>query len=55
MKNCTTPRTLAECQFTTGYSTAHQRQPWRLSDLLRAVVCVAACVAIGTFIARGSF
>jgi hypothetical protein len=46
-----TPRTLAECRFTAGYPIAHYRAPWRLADFGWAIVCVAACVAVGALLA----
>lgn len=46
MKNYCTPRTLADCTFTTGYSTAPHRTPWRVADLVIAALAVAALAAI---------
>lgn len=34
---------------------SHSRQPWRMADFIRAVVCVAGCAVIAILIARGSF
>ena len=49
MKNITTPRTLADCSFEVGYSTAPHRQPWRLADLVIAALAVVtlAGIAVG--------
>lgn len=45
----TTPRTLAECHWATGYSRAHVSEPafYRAG---RAAVCIAACILIGLLI-----
>jgi hypothetical protein len=45
----TTPRTLSECVFVTGYSRAHVSEPafYRAG---RAAVCIAACVLIGILV-----
>ncbi len=48
------PRSLAEA-FPAEHACAIEvyRAPWRFKDALRAVVCVAACVAIGSMLAWG--
>lgn len=46
MKNYCTPRTLADTTFTTGYSTAPHRTPWRVVDLVIAALAVAALAGI---------
>jgi len=49
MKPNATPRTLAECQFVTGYSSAETRRadrPYRWAVLLACIV-IGATFAIG--------
>lgn len=43
MKNCRTPRTIAECDFTTGYAIDNPAErSARRTDLYLVVVCVLA-------------
>lgn len=51
MKNITTPRTLAESSFTTGYQQAPSERRVTLVDLAYGVVCAASFVAIGVMLA----
>ena len=46
MKNITTPRTLADCRFDVGYSTAPHRQHWSMADVAIAVLAVATRAGI---------
>ena len=46
MKNVSTPRTLADCRFDVGYSTAPHRQPWTIADLVIAAIAVAVLAGI---------
>ena len=49
------PRTLAEA-FPSHYADPierYSRSAWGLSTLIRAVVCVAACILIGALAAQG--
>lgn len=55
MKNITTPRTLADATFTTGYVSADCPSHFKRRDLAHAVALVAACLVIGICIAIGSF
>lgn len=51
MKNLTTPRTIAECNFTTGYQQAPAERRITLADVLYGVVCAGAFIAIGVMLA----
>ena len=53
MKNITTPRTLAECQFTTGYRSAAMPRRFAWSDLVYGAVCFGAFAAVGVLLALG--
>lgn len=44
----TTPRTLADCTFTTGYASAQQERRANIRD---AVLCIAVFAAIGVLLA----
>lgn len=44
MKNVTTPRTLAQCQFVTGYQSANPK-PSRAADWSLATV-IGICIAV---------
>jgi hypothetical protein len=48
VKNYTTPRTLAQCEFVTGYSSVSVRKR-RTVDVLFTVV-LFACAGIGAFL-----
>ena len=50
MKNITTPRTLADASFTTGYSRAEIRRTGRAADL---VILVLAIGFVGALIFGG--
>jgi hypothetical protein len=49
-----TPRTLAECRFTTGYSIARPSASARGADGMRIALCIVACIVIGLLIGRAS-
>lgn len=51
MKNITTPRTLAESSFVTGYQQAPAERRLTLADLLYGVVCIASFAGIGVMLA----
>lgn len=51
MKNVTTPRTLAECQFTTGYRSAALPRRFGWADIARGVVCLGVFALIGVLLA----
>lgn len=51
MKNITTPRTLAESSFTTGYLEAPADRRLTLADLGYGVVCAASFIGIGLLLA----
>jgi hypothetical protein len=54
VKNCTTPRTLADCEFVTGYADAFVYNTRRVPGWHRwayAAACLAAVIAIGLMLA----
>lgn len=50
MKNITTPRTLAECEFTSGYAMAYP-QSARTMSRAEQIASIALAVAIGVGLA----
>jgi hypothetical protein len=51
MKNFTTPRTLADCQWRTGYVEAPADRRITLADVGYTIVCIAAFAGIGFMLA----
>lgn len=46
--NITTPRTLADCTFTTGYPSARSE---RITGWIEAIACIAVFAGIGVLLA----
>jgi len=51
MKNHTTPRTLAECDFSIGYPSTSNHQRDKRIDRLCAIGTIAICAGIGILLA----
>lgn len=47
----TTPRTTAECKFTTDYTRSGYKKPTRLGNFVYGAVCLACFAGIGVILA----
>jgi hypothetical protein len=51
MKNQTTPRTLSDCEFVTGYQVAYTNKPGAMYRLVRTIAGLALFALIGVILA----
>jgi len=53
MKNDRTPRTVAKCDFTTGYPERHWQRQSQIANVIYGVIVIVCSAAIGAMLALG--